>query len=245
MFKNYIFDLYGTLIDIRTDEGTQALWKKMATFYGYRKAIYTPFELNQKYQEFASAEKLKVRQAHPDYKYVDIDLSKVFRKLYEYKGVTPSDELVFHTANIFRCYSTTKLCLYKGVIDLLDTLKAKGKKIYLLSNAQSDFTRPEMDYLGLTEYFDDIIISSEVLCSKPDTKIYEILFERNGLKKEESIMIGNDCNSDIKSAKAFGIKSLYIHQAISSPITEKLQSTWRIMNGDVTRIKTMIVAGAR
>lgn len=244
MFKNYIFDLYGTLIDIRTDEGDPALWEKMAIFYGYRKALYTAFELNQKYQEFASAEKLRVKAAHPDYQYVDIDLSKVFRKLYEYKGVTPSDELVKITANTFRCYSTNKLCLYKGVIDLLETLKKKGKKVYLLSNAQADFTRPEMDYLGLTEYFDDIIISSEVLCSKPDTKIYEILFERNGLKKSESIMIGNDCNSDIKSAYAFGIKSLYIHQAISSPITEKLLSTWRIMNGDVTRVKKMIINGA-
>ena len=30
MYKNYIFDLYGTLVDIRTDEGKNSLWKKMS-----------------------------------------------------------------------------------------------------------------------------------------------------------------------------------------------------------------------
>ena len=29
-YKNYIFDLYGTLADIETDEQEMKLWKKMA-----------------------------------------------------------------------------------------------------------------------------------------------------------------------------------------------------------------------
>ena len=32
MFKNYIFDLYGTLVDINTDEWSDDLWEKMALF---------------------------------------------------------------------------------------------------------------------------------------------------------------------------------------------------------------------
>ena len=34
-YKNYIFDLYGTLIDINTNEWSAQLWKKMAILYGY------------------------------------------------------------------------------------------------------------------------------------------------------------------------------------------------------------------
>ncbi|MGN0452486.1 MAG: HAD family hydrolase [Ruminococcus sp.] len=241
MFKNYIFDLYGTLIDIRTNEESAELWAKMTLYYGYKGAHYTSFELRQKYQEFASMEKHRVVAEHPDYQFVDFDLTEVFKKLYEYKGVHVSTFEAAATARVFRCYSTEKICLYEGVIDLLETLKKKKKRIYLLSNAQHDFTIPEINMLGLDKYFDDIIISSDVNCSKPDTHIYEILFKRHNLRKKDSIMIGNDCNSDIKSAYNFGIKSLYIHQEISSPITERLKSTWRIMNGDVTRIKKMIV----
>ena len=32
-YENYIFDLYGTLIDIHTDEGEQKLWKALAKYY--------------------------------------------------------------------------------------------------------------------------------------------------------------------------------------------------------------------
>lgn len=32
-YKNYIFDLYGTLIDIHTEEGERKLWKALAKYY--------------------------------------------------------------------------------------------------------------------------------------------------------------------------------------------------------------------
>ena len=36
MYNNYIFDLYGTLIDINTDEWNDDLWKKIAILYAYK-----------------------------------------------------------------------------------------------------------------------------------------------------------------------------------------------------------------
>ena len=35
-YKNYIFDLYGTPVDIHTDEEQELLWEKLALFYGVR-----------------------------------------------------------------------------------------------------------------------------------------------------------------------------------------------------------------
>ena len=49
MYKNYIFDLYGTLIDINTDEWSIDIWEKMAIYYGYKGAHYTAEELNEEY----------------------------------------------------------------------------------------------------------------------------------------------------------------------------------------------------
>ena len=54
------------------------------------------------------------------------------------------------------------------------SLERAEKRIYLLSNAQTDFTRPEIEMLGLTKYFDGIFISSEQGCKKPS----KIFFER-------------------------------------------------------------------
>ena len=241
MYKNYIFDLYGTLIDINTDEWCDDLWKKMAILYGYKGAHYTYDELKGEYLNLVSLEKVAVRKRHPEYSVVDIKIEKVFKKLFTQKGVKVTKAQVAFVAEAFRCYSTKYIKLYDGVIDLLDTLKAKGKKIYLLSNAQRYFTENELNMLGLTEYFDGICISSDEECSKPDSCYYKTLFDRYGLEKSESIMIGNDYLSDIGGAAHFGIDSLYIHQSISPDIEGELRSTYTVMDGDVYKIKKLTV----
>lgn len=241
MYKNYIFDLYGTLIDINTDEWSDDIWKKMAVMYSYKGAHYTYDELHKEYDRHVGEEKKAVRKKHPDYSVIDIKIEKVFKKLFTQKGVKITKSQVMFTAEAFRCFSTKYIKLYDGVIDLLDTLKSKGKKIYLLSNAQRSFTENELNMFGLTEYFDGICISSDEECSKPDTNYYKILFDRYELKKDESIMIGNDYLSDIGGADDFGIDSLYIHQSISPEIKGKLRSTYTVMDGDVFKIKKLTV----
>ncbi len=241
MYKNYIFDLYGTLIDINTNEWDIDLWNKMSVWYGYNGAFYSAEELNSTYGKLVDEEKEKVHKKHNNYTVIDIKIENVFKKLYTEKGVKVTKAQVLETAAVFRCYSTVYIKLYDGVIDLLDTLKAKGKKIYLLSNAQRSFTENEIKMLGLEKYFDGIVISSDEECSKTDVNYYKILFDRYSLKKEESVMIGNDYISDISGAADFGIDSLYIHQSISPEIKGKLRSNYKIMDGDVYKIKKKIV----
>lgn len=241
MYQNYIFDLYGTLIDINTDEWSAQLWKKLQILYAYQGAEYTFQEIKREYGRLVEKEKAAVRRRHPEFTVIDIKIEKVFRELFTQKGVKPTKQRVAFIAEAFRCYSTKYIKLYDGVLDLLDTLKAKGKHIYLLSNAQRVFTENELNMFGLMQYFDGVCISSDEETSKPDAHYYQTLFDRFGLKKEESIMIGNDYLSDIGGAADFGIDSLYIHQSISPEIDGELRSQYTVMDGDVWKIKNLIV----
>lgn len=241
MFKNYMFDLYGTLIDINTDEWDMELWEKLAILYRYKGAEYSAEEINRDYCAYVEDEKKRVRKRHPEFEVIDIKIEKVFRRLFRAKGVKVSAKEIEFICTAFRCYSTVYIKLYDGVIDLLDTLKAKGKGIYLLSNAQRKFTENELNMFGLTKYFDGILISSDEECSKPDAHYFDALIDRYGLDKNETIMIGNDYISDIKGAKDAGLKSLYIHQSISPKIKGRLVADYKVMNGDVFRIKKLVV----
>lgn len=241
MYKNYIFDLYGTLIDINTDEWSDELWKKMQILYAYRGALYSFRELHAEYDRLVEKEKQAAHKRHPAYTVIDIQIEKVFRTLYEQRGAQVTEEQVWFTAAAFRCYSTKYIRLYDGVLDLLDTLKRRNKRIYLLSNAQRSFTENELRMFGLDKYFDGVCISSDEECSKPDPHYYGILFDRYRLKKSDSIMIGNDFRSDIGGAADFGIDSLYIHQSISPEIDGALRSTYTVMDGDVFKIKKLTV----
>ena len=44
-YQNYILDLYGTLVDIHTDESKASLWKKIAVYFSAQGAAYTGKEL--------------------------------------------------------------------------------------------------------------------------------------------------------------------------------------------------------
>lgn len=239
-YQNYIFDLYGTLIDINTDEWSAQLWKKMAILYGYYGAHYTYKELGSAYGALVDKEKAAVRRRHPDYSVIDIKIEKVFRALFTQKGVKPKRATVLEICEVFRCFSTKYIRLYDGVTELLDAIKRSGGSIYLLSNAQRTFTENELNMLGLTPYFDGVCISSDEECSKPDAHYFAILFDRYGLKKEDSVMIGNDFRSDIGGAADFGIDSLYIHQSISPDIDGALRSTYTIMDGDVYKMLPLL-----
>lgn len=235
-YKNYIFDLYGTLIDINTNEWSAQLWKKMAILYGYHGADYSYRELHSEYDRLVDIEKKAVHHRHPEHSVIDIKMDRVFRQLFKQKGVKPSKALVLEVCEVFRCFSTKYIRLYDGVTELLDTIKRNGGRIYLLSNAQRTFTENELNMMGLTPYFDGICISSDEECSKPDFNYFQILFDRYGLKKEESVMVGNDWLSDIGGAADFGIDSVYIHQSISPVINGELRSTYTVMDGDVYKI---------
>lgn len=240
MYRNYIFDLYGTLVDIHTNEEKAYLWDKMAEFYGFQGAIYTRKELRLTYQEFCDQEEKALRERNTA-AYPEVQLEKVFRRLYVHKGVSPSPELLTCTAQMFRIISTQYLRLYDGVKEMLQTLKENGKRVYLLSNAQYEFTMYEMNYLGLTSYFDGIVISSCEECKKPDRAFYEVVLSRYGLEKKESIMIGNDKTTDIRGAQEAGLDSLYISSNLSPEEDSELPSLakYEIADGDVRKILTL------
>ena len=39
MYDNYVFDLYGTLVDIHTEENDAKVWEKLSLFYGFYGAL--------------------------------------------------------------------------------------------------------------------------------------------------------------------------------------------------------------
>ena len=127
----------------------------------------------------------------------------------------------------------------------IDAIHAAGKKVYLLSNAQEMFTKHEMIAVGIYDKFDGIVFSSDEGLCKPEERFFRTVVERYGLNIAESIMIGNDANTDILGANTIGMDSLYIHSDISPQLTDPtgadIPATYRVMDGDFTKIKQLIL----
>ena len=241
MYKNYMFDLYGTLADIHTDEGDIALWEKTAEYYTKKGARYTAARLWDTYIKFVDEEKAVINRLHPEYKYIDIKIEKVFKRLYSDKGVEVSDEEVLETALFFRDLSREYIRLYDGIKELLDDLKKSGANVFLLTNAQRSFTWDELRILGIRDKFDGIVISSDEECSKPDPHFYNALLSRYKLDPKETIMVGNDPTADIKGGKGVGLDTLYIHTNISPEIDENADATYFIPDGNTLKMRDYLL----
>ncbi len=207
---NYIFDLYGTLIDIRTDEQAASTWKKWYKCLKKRRLSLPPYYTFRK--DFFDLDKKKREEAAAEGKYtaVEIDIIPVYRELFErYGNGILSDEELNEISYEFRISSRIYAKLFPGVEESLRQIAAAGKHPYILSNAQRSYTWPEITMFGLDRLTEDQLISSDFGCMKPDKAFFDILLDRYNMDRMRSRMHGDSAYSDIEGAKAAGIK--YVH----------------------------------
>ena len=209
-YTDLIFDLYGTLVDIRTRESA-TVWKKTALFFGYYGAKYTGEELQA---AFTAA--MTQHRAGENYEcYPDIPIEQVFAQLFKDRGAEVSEAIAVQAAQLFRVCATRFIHLYPGVLDVLKKLKSRGYRLWLLSNAQRVFTQYELRHLGLDTAFDGIYISSDHGCRKPDKRFLGALLREQNLQPDACLMIGKDRKTDIVGAQELGLDTLYLHTAIT------------------------------
>lgn len=213
MILNYIFDLYGTLVDIHTDETKACLWKRMALLLSLQGAPYGARALRPAYLASVREQIDKLALALPDTpkEHIEPDILAVFESLYAQKGVDTSKIDLQDAALFFRTLAMCHIRLYPWAREVLGELRQRGKGVYLLSNAQAAFTVPELHKLDLGPLFDGILLSSDAGVKKPDRAIFRRMLETYGLDPETCVMVGNDAVADMQGAATVGMAGFYIH----------------------------------
>ena len=130
--KTYIFDLYGTLIDIHTDLHNHKVWKVLSDMYACYGAIYTPEQFKQAYLKFNKEEWKRVEELHPD-TYIDIQFKNVFKRLYDealiHTEVLPIQDIetwLLFVETEFRRLTRVRCKPYRNTLKTLQTLKQQG-----------------------------------------------------------------------------------------------------------------------
>lgn len=214
-YTDLIFDLYGTLVDIHTEENA-LVWEKTALYFGFYGAHYTPEELQKAFHTAMRRREAKAGQSYECFP--DIPFEQVMAELFREKGMTENAEtLGINAAQLFRISSIEYIRLYPHVPEALKFLREKGFRLWLLSNAQAIFTAYELRHVGLGEQLDGIYLSSDYGCRKPDGRFFRALIEEQRLDIDRCLMIGNDRQTDIAGAKAAGLATLYMHTNLTPP----------------------------
>lgn len=106
--------------------------------------------------------------------------------------------------------SPTKTNLFEGSEKVLAYLQKKYS-LHIISNGFKETTLTKMRVSNLNPYFKNVIISEEVGVNKPDPRVFEYALDKAGATKEESIMIGDSLEADIRGAQDFGMRAIFFN----------------------------------
>lgn len=205
--KGMLFDLYGTLIDIDTNEAMDEIYRAIAHYLTYHCVYLRRWEVRERYYRIMKQQKDASGEEYPE-----IDVEAIWNELLMQEGIKSAPirgQQAKVIAHIYRGVSRNRLQLYPDVKRVLNELQTRYR-LALISDAQSCYAMPEIHAVGLDGYFDPIIISSHHGFRKPDSRLFKKALERMELEPHEVIGVGNDMYRDIYGAKLLGIRSILI-----------------------------------
>ncbi len=100
---------------------------------------------------------------------------------------------------------------FDGVHEVLQKLKSDSIGLGIISN-WDDTAHNVLNGAELADYFDPIIISSEVNCKKPDAEIFELALERAGVSADQCLYVGDNYYDDAIGSRAVGMQALILNR---------------------------------
>jgi putative hydrolase of the HAD superfamily len=129
-----------------------------------------------------------------------IKLKKVWRLPHSVEGFIKERNEIFGSLTV----------TYEETHEVLGALKERYK-LGIITNGYSSVQREKIRLAGVTDYFEDIIVSGEEEFAKPDERIFKLSCSRLGVAPEEAVYVGDYYPNDIAGALKAKIMPIWIN----------------------------------
>ena len=203
-YKHIFFDLDRTLWDFEANA--------LDTF----KELFSIYELNKLVPDFDSFHRSyrKInRQLWQDYREGQIKKQVLkYKRFYLTLKEFGTDDVALakKLGDDYVTLSGEKTKLFPHAMEALKYLQDKYN-LHIITNGFEEVQFKKIKNCKLEPYFKKIITSEKAGVQKPHQQIFEYALNEADAKKEESVMIGDDLEGDIKGARAFGIDQVYFN----------------------------------
>ena len=196
MKKAFIFDLFGTLVEVYEKSKYYSTVEKMGDSLGMDYEDFHRYWNIETYNERMCG--------------VYSNNAENIRHIGEKCGLSFSEGQVEEAVEIRRAFVKESLGLCReGLFETLENIKGRGYKIGLISDCSPDV--PELwGELPYVKYFDDVIFSCRVGLKKPDREIYKLSVERLGVEFDNCYYIGDGGSNELTGAMSVGMHPVLI-----------------------------------
>jgi len=203
--KAVLFDLYGTLVNIKTDEHDPEVYRTLSQFLAYNRVYVEPDELYRSYMG-----KIKIQLSKSRLEFPDIDALKIFTTIvHEYGAGRMETRLPLYTARLFRGLTRKVFDPFPGIYPMLERLREQYP-MALVSDAQRCYTEPEIELLKLSRFFEHVFLSSDYGFRKPEPRYFQSALKALGVKPSEAVYVGDNPYRDLWGAKRAGMKMVLV-----------------------------------
>lgn len=201
-----VFDYYNTLIDIRTDEEKPEVFRFLSQYLQYY-----GLSINEQNLRAALDHEKKQYLKTKNEAYPEIDLEVVFSSILEKEGIC-NPFGAESCSKLFRLLSRERFQLFPDSIPVLKEIKRSGYLMGVVSDAQKVFSLEEGEMLGLNQYFDHIVLSTQFGFRKPDRRLFAIACSLLDVPPAQAVYIGDDVRKDIGGAKKAGLHAILVNR---------------------------------
>lgn len=214
--SDVFFDLDHTLWDFEKNSAMafEIIFEKhginidLPEFLGY----YVP--LNQKYWEWYREEKITQHEL----RYGRL------KDAFDLVNYVVDDETILLLSDEYIHYLPQNNHLFDGTIALLEYLKPKYK-LHIITNGFSQIQSKKLNNSNIFHYFDTVTDSEMAGVKKPNPLIFEFALNAANARKENSIMIGDCIDADVRGALNFGIDAILFSEKAMAELENIKQIT--------------------
>ncbi|MDD5338925.1 MAG: HAD family hydrolase [Dehalococcoidales bacterium] len=203
-YKAVIFDLFGTLVDIYTQESYYSVLSEMISILKAPKDDF--IKLWHGTAERRTTGQFKSLEENLEHICKELDVTVTRRQLDLAKWVRFD-------------YVALALTPSPGSLETLSQIKNAGLKIGLVSNCSS--APPVIwPHTSFAPFFDITVFSSVVGLQKPDPRIYRLAYEQLGVNANDCLYVGDGDDEELKGAATTGMHPVLIQSANEKGDTE-------------------------
>jgi len=199
-----VFDYYSTLIDIKTDEGKEEIFDYLSLYLQYYGANLD----TRKLKSALDSEKERYLKSSKE-RYPEVDLEIVFMNILKKAGLDTTF-LAESCCKLFRLISRERFQVFPDSLPVLEEMKRSKYPLAVVSDAQKVFCFEEGEMLGLNQFFDYIVVSTQFGFRKPDPRLFTIACTLLDIPPAEAVYIGNEPATDVKGAKQINMKAILL-----------------------------------
>ncbi|ANI90719.1 noncanonical pyrimidine nucleotidase, YjjG family [Arachidicoccus ginsenosidimutans] len=101
--------------------------------------------------------------------------------------------------------------VFPYTFEILTYLKNKNYRLHLITNGFNYIQTQKLQNAGLTHFFEELITSEASGSLKPNKEIFEFALNKTKALVNESIMLGDNIEADIRGAKNFGLDTVFVN----------------------------------